>query len=156
MDESAAALRLEAALRTELAAAASMHSRFLSAAETDRGPAAVLADAAVDSGAALVSPSARDAVAAVAEVLRAHPDQRVYIHGHTDNVGTELQNQRLSELRAEAVRSLLVQQGVDADRLHAIGYGQGRPVADNATGQGRALNRRVEIVLGESRTMATR
>ena len=152
----AAAIRLEAAQRTELAAAASMHSRFLSAAETDRGPAAVLEDAAFESGAALVSPGARAAVAAVAEVLRAHPDRRVYIHGHTDNVGTELQNQRLSELRAEAVRSLLVQEGVDADRLHAIGYGQGRPVADNSTGKGRALNRRVEIVLGESRTMAVR
>ena len=152
----AEAIRLEAAQRTALTAAASLHSRFLSAAETERGPAAVLEDAAFESGAALVSPAARAAVAAVAEVLRAHPDQRVYIHGHTDDVGSELQNQRLSELRAEAVRSLLVQEGVEADRLFAVGYGQGRPVADNATGQGRALNRRVEIVLGESRTMAAR
>ncbi|HSK20846.1 MAG TPA: OmpA family protein [Longimicrobiales bacterium] len=154
--EAAAAIRLEAAQRTALTAAASMHSRFLSASETDRGPAAVLEDAAFEAGAALVSPGARAAVAAVAEVLRAHPDRRVYIQGHTDDVGTELQNQRLSELRAEAVRSLLVQDGVAADRLFAIGYGQGRPVADNATGQGRALNRRVEIVLGESRTMAAK
>lgn len=152
----AATIRLEAAQRTALTDVASIHTRFLSAAETDRGPAAVLEDAAFETGAALVSSGARAAVSAVAQVLREYPDRRVYIHGHTDDVGTELQNQRLSELRAEAVRSLLVQEGVDADRIFAVGYGQGRPVADNATGRGRALNRRVEIVLGESRTMVAR
>jgi outer membrane protein OmpA-like peptidoglycan-associated protein len=143
-------------MRIELADVVAEQSRFLTAAETNRGPAAVLADAAFESGAALVSGNARPVIAAVAEWLRAHPDRRIYIHGHTDGVGTELANQRLSELRAEAVRSLLVQEGVESDRLFAVGYGQGRPVSDNATDRSRALNRRVEIVIGESRSVAAR
>jgi outer membrane protein OmpA-like peptidoglycan-associated protein len=143
--------RAEAAQRTALAAAAGNYPTLLTAAETERGPAAVLTDAAFATGAALVSDAARTAVAAVAEVLRAHPERRVYVQGHTDAVGTELQNQRLSELRAESVRSLLVQEGVQADRIFAIGFGQARPIADNASARGRALNRRVEVVIGESR-----
>lgn len=151
-----AAARDDAAQRAALAAIAGAHPRFVAAAETPRGPAAVLSDAAFESGAALVSGSARPVVAAVAELLRSHPERRIYIHGHTDAVGTELQNQRLSELRAEAVRSLLVQEGIDPDILFAIGYGQARPVADNSTDRGRALNRRVEIVIGERRSVAAR
>jgi outer membrane protein OmpA-like peptidoglycan-associated protein len=151
-----AAMRAEAAQRAALAGVVATYPRYLTGAETERGPAAVLGDAAFESGAALVSSTARTAVAAVAEVLRAHPDRRIYIQGHTDGVGGELQNQRLSELRAEAVRSLLVQDGVEADRLFAVGYGQARPVADNATPRGRALNRRVEIVIGESHAVAAR
>ncbi|HSJ06150.1 MAG TPA: OmpA family protein [Longimicrobiales bacterium] len=152
----AAAARDEAAQRTSLAAAAAAHPAVLSAAETERGPAAVLGDVAFESGATLVSPAARTALTAVAQVLRAHPDRRVYVHGHTDAVGAELSNQRLSELRAESVRSLLVQDGIEADRIFVVGYGQARPVADNATARGRALNRRVEIVVGESRHAALR
>jgi outer membrane protein OmpA-like peptidoglycan-associated protein len=151
-----AAVRDEATQRTRLAAVAAAHPAVLTAAETERGPAAVLADVAFETGAALVGVAARTAVAAVAEVLRAHPDRRVYVHGHTDAVGAELANQRLSELRAEAVRSLLVQEGIESERLVAVGYGQARPVADNATATGRALNRRVEIVIGESRHAALR
>jgi outer membrane protein OmpA-like peptidoglycan-associated protein len=151
-----AAVRDEATQRTRLAAAAAAHPAVLTAAETERGPAAVLGDVAFETGAALVGAAARTAVAAVAEVLRAHPDRRIYVHGHTDSVGAELANQRLSELRAEAVRSLLVQEGIESDRLVAVGYGQARPVADNATDRGRALNRRVEIVIGESRHAALR
>lgn len=150
------AARDEAAQRASLAAIAASHPRFVAAAETPRGPAAVLSAAAFESGAALVSGSARPVIAAVAELLRSHPDRRIYIHGHTDALGTELQNQRLSELRAEAVRSLLVQEGIEPDRLFAVGYGQARPIADNATDRGRALNRRVEIVIGEPRSVAAR
>jgi outer membrane protein OmpA-like peptidoglycan-associated protein len=155
-DAAVTAAREEAAQRAALAQAAAGHATVLTAAETERGPAAVLGAAAFESGAALVSDAARAAVRAVAVVLRAHPDRRVYVHGHTDGVGTELQNLRLSELRAEAVRSLLVQEGVESDRVFAVGYGQARPVADDATPRGRALNRRVEIVIGESRAMAAR
>lgn len=142
--------------RTILAGIAANHPMYLSAAETERGPAAVLGDGAFETGAALIAGPAHSAVSAVAELLRAHPDRRVYVHGHTDAVGAELQNQQLSELRAEAVRSLLVQAGVDADRIFAIGYGLARPVADNETIRGRALNRRVEIVIGESRVTVAR
>jgi outer membrane protein OmpA-like peptidoglycan-associated protein len=155
-DAALALTRAEAAQRAALALTVDAHARFLSGAETDRGPAAVIGDAAFETGVALVSNTARQAVEAVADVLRAHPDHRIYIQGHTDGAGDELANQRLSELRAEAVRSLLVQSGIETDRLFAIGYGQARPVADNSSPAGRALNRRVEIVIGEPRSVAAR
>ncbi|MBR9989859.1 MAG: OmpA family protein [Gemmatimonadetes bacterium] len=155
-DAAIAATRAEAAQRSAITRTVSEYPRFLAAAETDRGPAAVVGDAAFESGMVLVSSAARPAVESMADVLRAHPDRRIYIQGHTDGAGGELENQRLSELRAEAVRSLLVQAGIETDRLFAIGYGQARPIADNATPGGRALNRRVEIVIGESRSAAAR
>ena len=132
-DVAAEAARAEAALRASLGAIVTAHPAYLTSRETERGRAAVVGEAAFESGAALVSSGARPAIRALAATLQAHPDRRVYIQGHTDAVGDELSNQRLSELRAEAVRSLLVQEGVAADRLYAIGYGQARPVADNAT-----------------------
>src|SRR5690606_28140791 len=67
------------------------------------------------------------------------------VEGHTDSVGTDAYNQRLSERRANAVRDVLVNQhGLDSSRIEAVGYGESRPVADNATEEGRAINRRVE------------
>jgi outer membrane protein OmpA-like peptidoglycan-associated protein len=155
-DPSIAAARADAAIRTALAAVAAAHPGHLTVRETERGPAAVLGESTFESGAVLVSGAARPVIGALAELLREHPDRRVYIQGHTDAVGEELPNQRLSELRAEAVRSLLVQEGVEADRLFAIGYGQARPVADNTTAEGRSQNRRVEIVLGETSLQAAR
>jgi outer membrane protein OmpA-like peptidoglycan-associated protein len=148
--------RAGALQRVGLAEAAAGYPTFIGALETERGPAAVLGDAAFASGAALLNDAARPAIAAVARVLRAHPDRRVYVQGHTDAVGVELQNQRLSELRAETVRSLLVQEGLDPLRIFAIGYGAARPVADNTTPRGRALNRRVEIVIGETGAASAR
>jgi len=67
------------------------------------------------------------------------------IEGHTDAVGNAVQNERLSELRAESVRDFLVSHGVDPEQLEAVGFGEQRPVADNSTPAGRARNRRVEI-----------
>ncbi len=70
---------------------------------------------------------------------------RVSVQGHTDSVGTEAGNMRLSQKRAEAVRAYLVQKGVAADRLEAVGYGPTKPIATNKTAKGRALNRRTEF-----------
>jgi outer membrane protein OmpA-like peptidoglycan-associated protein len=148
--------RAGALQRVGLAEVAAGYPNFIGAVEAERGPAAVVGDAAFASGAALLNDAARPAIAAVARVLRAHPDRRVYVQGHTDAVGVELQNQRLSELRAEAVRSLLVQEGLDPLHIFAIGYGAARPVADNNTPRGRALNRRVEIVIGETGAASAR
>ena len=148
-DRALAAVRAEAALRTMIAAVVADHPAYFMSRETGRGPAAVIGEAAFESGAALVRSGARRAIGELAEMLRSEPDRFVYIQGHTDAVGEELENQRLSELRAEAIRSLLVQEGVAGDRLFAIGYGEAQPVADNVSAKGRAQNRRVEVVVGE-------
>jgi outer membrane protein OmpA-like peptidoglycan-associated protein len=78
-------------------------------------------------------------------VLKAHPELDLVIEGHTDNVGDAQANMTLSRARADSVMSYLLGRGVDASRLSAVGHGATRPIADNATEQGRAANRRVEI-----------
>jgi OOP family OmpA-OmpF porin len=73
----------------------------------------------------------------------------VSIEGHTDWIGTDAYNQGLSERRANAVMNYLVDHGVDASRLSTTGYGESRPIASNQTREGRALNRRVELLVQE-------
>jgi outer membrane protein OmpA-like peptidoglycan-associated protein len=87
-------------------------------------------------------------LAEVAEVLTAYADRPARIEGHTDSIASEAYNQELSERRAEAVRAWLVARGVSPARLSAVGHGESRPVADNASAAGRQINRRVEIVIG--------
>jgi outer membrane protein OmpA-like peptidoglycan-associated protein len=81
----------------------------------------------------------------LSEALRAAPELRLHIVGHTDSVGREAYNMQLSERRANAVRLYLFSRGVDPAQLSASGMGQSAPVADNRTPEGRALNRRVEL-----------
>ncbi len=81
----------------------------------------------------------------VAHSLKANPEVRIEIGGHTDRTGDDAHNQRLSEQRAAAVRDYLVSQGVDRSRIEIHGYGETMPVADNATPEGRTKNRRVEM-----------
>lgn len=84
----------------------------------------------------------------VANVLKANPSLHLLIEGHTDNVGTAQKNQLLSENRAQAVMEYLIEKnGISKDRLTIKGYGFSKPVASNATSEGRALNRRVEMTL---------
>ncbi len=81
----------------------------------------------------------------LAEFMKQYPQTATTVEGHTDSTGNAAYNQKLSERRAAAVRDTLVNQyGVEADRVNAVGYGKDRPVADNATNEGRAINRRVE------------
>lgn len=98
-------------------------------------------------------PQSQEALEAAAKILTDNPTIRVEIQGHTDNIGSDEYNQRLSERRAQAVVAHLVQNyGIAPNRLTAVGMGESQPVADNSTDAGRALNRRVEfIVLGEVR-----
>jgi peptidoglycan-binding protein ArfA len=138
----------DADVRLSLADLAARHPMLLSTAERDRGPAVIVTEAAFEPGAALLDERARSGLREVAAALRGMPDRLVFVHGHTDAEGAEVANQQLSELRAEVVRSLLVQAGVEAARVHAVGFGAGQPIATNDTAAGRALNRRVEIVIG--------
>ena len=71
------------------------------------------------------------------------------IEGYTDSVGTDSANQALSQRRAESVQQALVTRGVAADRITSKGYGESFPVADNNSPEGRAMNRRVEIVIAD-------
>ncbi len=82
-----------------------------------------------------------------AGVLLEYPKTAVVVQGHTDSTGTEEHNLRLSERRARAARDFLAGRGVAAARMSALGYGEGYPVADNASASGRQRNRRVELLL---------
>jgi outer membrane protein OmpA-like peptidoglycan-associated protein len=83
----------------------------------------------------------------VVEMMQRHPSMRIELGGHTDNVGSEASNQKLSEQRAKAVYDYLVQHGVPAERLTYKGYGQSQPVADNSTPEGRRQNRRTVFTI---------
>ncbi len=84
-------------------------------------------------------------IKALADFMSQYPQTSTVVEGHTDSVGTDAYNQKLSERRANAVRDVLVEQySLDAGRVSSVGYGESRPVADNATEEGRAINRRVE------------
>ena len=85
----------------------------------------------------------------VVEMMQSHPSLRIELGGHTDNVGNEASNQKLSEQRAKAVYDYLVAHGVAADRLSYKGYGQTQPVADNSTPEGRRQNRRTVFTILE-------
>jgi outer membrane protein OmpA-like peptidoglycan-associated protein len=74
---------------------------------------------------------------------------KIGVYGHTDNIGSNAVNMPLSEQRAEAVKTYLLQKGLKEDRIEAKGFGATKPIADNSTQIGRSKNRRVEIVLGE-------
>jgi outer membrane protein OmpA-like peptidoglycan-associated protein len=143
------AARQQRAVRESLAAVAARQP-LLGTGEASRGPALVLGDAAFAADGLNLDAAGRAAITAVAEFLRAHPGHAVFVEAHVDATRSELESQRLSELRAEAVRSMLVRSGVAADRLYAVGYGHARPAATGATAAGRVANRRVEIVIGGS------
>lgn len=94
-----------------------------------------------------VNPSLEDDLRAVAQNLNKYPDSTVVVVGHTDNTGSAEYNQDLSARRAGAVASILINSGVDALRVTSVGRGEDQPVASNLTEEGKAKNRRVEIVI---------
>ncbi len=99
-------------------------------------------------GRATIDPRYFSLLAKVQEAIREFPQAHVTVEGHTDSQGDEKSNQRLSFERANAVRQyLLASMGLPEDRVSAIGYGESRPIASNETAEGRAKNRRIEIVL---------
>jgi outer membrane protein OmpA-like peptidoglycan-associated protein len=99
-----------------------------------------------DTGKADIQPASMPVIDEVVSLLRNNKQLNVAIEGHTDNVGGAAANQALSEARAKAVMAAIVAKGVGAARLSAAGFGQTKPIDDNATEAGRAKNRRVELV----------
>ena len=99
-----------------------------------------------DTGKSTIKPDSAKTLDDAAAALKTAGDLHVEVAGHTDNVGTPEANQRLSQERAQAVMAALVERGIKADRMTAKGYGQSSPIADNRTEDGRAINRRVELV----------
>jgi len=100
---------------------------------------------AVDS--ATLSPQSMSSLDEFAQVMREYPKTAILIQGYTDSTGSEQYNMQLSERRAKSVYNHLALREVEQGRMAAIGYGEGYPVADNATSQGRAQNRRVSILV---------
>lgn len=99
-----------------------------------------------DTGKATLQPASNGALDEIAKALKTHPELKVEIDGHTDNVGNSKDNLLLSQQRADAVLAALTGRGVDAANLSAKGLGDSKPVESNATEAGRAHNRRVELV----------
>jgi outer membrane protein OmpA-like peptidoglycan-associated protein len=99
-----------------------------------------------ESGRADLTPDSEAALNEALTALKEHPDWKIRVEGFTDNRGSKEANLKLSSDRAEAVSNWLAEHGVDRDRLSSKGYGDARPVASNSTGEGRAKNRRVDLV----------
>jgi OmpA-OmpF porin, OOP family len=100
-----------------------------------------------DTGSATLQPQSQEQLQNIAAILKAYPDVHLKIGGYTDNVGSSDQNLKLSDDRARSVMNELVSLGVDPNRLVAKGYGEEHPVADNSTEEGRALNRRISMLV---------
>jgi outer membrane protein OmpA-like peptidoglycan-associated protein len=94
-----------------------------------------------------LKPGARERLARISGIVLAYPDLKLEIEGHTDSIGSDEYNQRLSEKRAASVRDYLVTSGVSINNVVATGLGKSDPVADNKTSAGRKLNRRVEMIV---------
>ncbi|MGY8818669.1 MAG: OmpA family protein [Pseudomonadales bacterium] len=102
-------------------------------------------DVKFDFDKATIRQDAYDDIEVLADFMKQYDQTSTTVEGHTDAIGTDAYNQRLSMQRAQSVRDALVNRyGVEASRLEAIGYGESRPIADNSTELGRAINRRVE------------
>ena len=124
----------------------------LNAKATERGLVVTLGDMLFETGKSQLKGSAVVNLAKLSGFLKTYPDRTLVIEGHTDTVGSDESNQLLSQRRAESVLRYLLAQGVSANRLGATGKGENYPVATNDSISGRALNRRVEVIIANPTT----
>jgi outer membrane protein OmpA-like peptidoglycan-associated protein len=122
-------------------------NQILQTRDTARGLIVNMSDVLFDTGQYTLKPGAREKLAKVSGIILAHPGLKIEVEGHTDSVGGDDYNMKLSENRANAARSYLVGQGVSGDAVTGRGFGKTSPVADNTTAAGRQRNRRVELVV---------
>jgi outer membrane protein OmpA-like peptidoglycan-associated protein len=131
-------------LRTQLL---DQFNRILETRDTVRGLVITIADVLFDTGKYDLRPPTREALARLSGIVLAHNGLKLEVEGHTDATGSDALNQTLSEQRASAVRSYLVQQGLSSEAITAVGFGKTMPIADNDTPAGRQKNRRVELIV---------
>lgn len=143
----AALARREAELAGAAADSLRLQLETMTSRRDARGEVMTLSGDAFASGSASLRAEARANLGRIVAFVRDAGAAAVLIEGHTDNRGGDNLNQALSQRRAEAVRDALIEEGIDGVRLTAVGQGKNHPVADNNTAEGRARNRRVEIVI---------
>jgi outer membrane protein OmpA-like peptidoglycan-associated protein len=143
-EEAERARAATAALRAQLL---QQLNSVLQTTDSPRGLVVNMADVLFDFGKYDLKSDANIKLAKLAGIILAHPGLHLAIEGHTDNIGSDEANMKLSQQRADTVRDYLVQQGLGADTVTAVGMGKADPVADNSTNEGRQKNRRVEIIV---------
>jgi outer membrane protein OmpA-like peptidoglycan-associated protein len=143
-DAAAKAQQEQAELRQKLMI---QFNQILQTRETARGLIVNMSDVLFDTAKYTLKPGAREKLAKISGIILAHPGLTITVEGHTDSVGGDDYNMKLSEDRANSVRAYLVSQGLDSGIVTAQGFGKARPVADNSTAAGRQQNRRVEMVV---------
>ncbi len=134
----------KAALRVQLLA---QFNAILQTRDTARGLIVNMSDVLFDTAKFTLRPLAREKLAKVSGIVSGHPGLRLDVEGHTDSVGGDDYNQRLSEQRGESVRAYLIQQGMLGSAVTTRGFGEAQPVSSNDTAAGRQQNRRVELVI---------
>lgn len=122
----------------------------LNAKQTDRGLTVSLGDVLFDTAKSQLKPGGMRTVQKLAKFLQENPQRNVSIEGYTDSRGSEEYNQSLSERRADAVKTALIDEGVAPERIVTHGYGKAYAVAENNTSAGQQLNRRVEVVISDA------
>lgn len=139
--------RREAQLATEAADTLRRQLENLQLRQTESGVVVTLGDVLFESGQTELRDDALESLVEVVDLLQSEPDKFIRIEGHTDSTGNAETNLRISQQRADAVLEALVQLGVDPARITAIGMGQDFPIATNESDEGRAQNRRVDVIL---------
>jgi outer membrane protein OmpA-like peptidoglycan-associated protein len=134
----------QAALRQQLL---DQLNSILQTRDTARGLIVNMSDVLFDTARYTLKPGAREKLAKVSGIILGHPGLKIAVEGHTDSVGGDEYNMKLSDNRAAAVRDFLVEQGVPPAVVTSQGFGKTMPVADNSTAAGRQQNRRVELVV---------
>ena len=126
-----------------------MKLKELNAKKTERGLVITLGDVLFSTNKAQLESGGMRNVQKLADFLKQYPQYKVLVEGYTDSTGSDSLNQELSDRRANAVRTALIDKGINSDRVTTRGYGKAFPVASNDTAASRQLNRRVEIILSD-------